>query len=88
MSVSTHQYRKYQCQVTTGENGKEDGIGHKQWKCGGKRSKQVSDATEDEVRPVVMILLDPVLISNPSGDNLTDCLNDTWNNIEKGLMKS
>lgn len=29
MSVSTHQYRNYQCQVTTRENGKEDGVGRK-----------------------------------------------------------
>lgn len=35
ISVYTHQNRKYQCQVATRENGKEDGIGHKEWKCGG-----------------------------------------------------
>lgn len=82
-SMCTHQYGKYQCQVTTRENGKEDGVGHEQWERGGQRSKQVSDAAEDQVELVVMIPSGPVLISNPSRENLTDCLSDTWNSFEK-----
>uniref|UniRef100_A0A6I8NMU3 Prokineticin-1 n=1 Tax=Ornithorhynchus anatinus TaxID=9258 RepID=A0A6I8NMU3_ORNAN len=43
MSPFTHQHRKDQPQIGTGETGKEDGVGHEEWERCGERTKQACE---------------------------------------------
>lgn len=66
MKYPTHQHRKDQSHEPTAENSEGHHVGHEQWEGGGQRTEQVSDATEDKVSHVVVILLGPVLVSDPA----------------------
>lgn len=74
-----YQNRQQQSHVSTTEDGKEDSINHQQDVGGRQRGEQVDEATEDQVRLVVVVFMEQVPVCHPARDQLGDGLCDTYN---------
>ena len=82
MKYPTHQHREDESHEATAENSEGHGVGHEQREGGGQRTEQVRDAAEDKVSHVVVILLGPVLVGDPTREQLADRLRDAWGEEE------